>query len=221
MIYTYKLFDEIQVKNILSTYRLSHFDSGTFGKDQKLDYDQKNNSELQKTDKNYQKLQNYVYDIVKSHPDFTRDLCVSKNGSLIFSQYKEGMFYDWHHDAAVMSGLRTDMSCTVFLSDPNEYEGGELSIMTGSIETKFKEPPGTAVVYPTGLLHKVNEVKSGVRNVVVFWIESYIKDPNYRDILIDLNIALEHFHKEDLHHTNREIFNKLLRAKLNIERYCS
>lgn len=222
MIYRYKLFEKNQIENILNTYKMSFFQPGKFGQDSVLKPHHKNNVEIDKVnDKTYVKLKSYVSDIIKNHKDFCKDMCVAKQGSHIFSQYKKGMFYEWHHDSPYMGGMRTDMSCTVFLSDPDEYEGGELSIMIGDIEKKFKEPAGTAIVYPTGMLHKVNEVTSGVRNVLVFWLESYIQDPNIRDILIDLNVVLEHFDRENLFETNKPIFQKLLKAKLNIERYNS
>jgi PKHD-type hydroxylase len=111
--------------------------------------------------------------------------------ALMLSRYEPGMEYGAHVDNALMNGgqLRTDLAFTLFLSDPDSYQGGELSIRSGDIERGFKLQAGTMLLYPGNTLHKVKPVTSGVRNVVVGWIQSIVRDPQKRTILSDLTTA--------------------------------
>jgi PKHD-type hydroxylase len=76
---------------------------------------------------------------------------------------------------------------TIFLSDPERYEGGELIIQTDAGASAFKPAKGDAVLYPCQYLHCVNEVKSGARLAAVTWIQSNVKSPEQRQILFQLN----------------------------------
>ena len=79
--------------------------------------------------------------------------------------------------------MRTDVSSTLFLSDPDSYEGGELCVMTEFGEQQVKLPAGSAVVYPSSSLHHVAEVTSGERQALVVWLQSCVRDPAQREIL--------------------------------------
>lgn len=112
----------------------------------------------------------------------------------LFARYLEGMAYGGHVDDAIMTGpdgtgdpMRTDISVTVFLNDPGEYEGGELMIEGASEEQAFKLPAGSAVAYPSTALHRVAPVTSGQRDVAVTWVESLVVDPRAREILFDVD----------------------------------
>ncbi len=109
----------------------------------------------------------------------------------LLTRYEPGMKYGAHADAAVMALpnglLRSDVSCTVFVSDPSTYEGGELTVRLGGDPLKFKLPPGDCVLYPSTTLHEVLPVRSGVRLVSITFIESLIADHEKRDILYELN----------------------------------
>ena len=100
----------------------------------------------------------------------------------IFSRYIEGGYYDPHVDHSRMGIVRTDYSVTIFVNDPEDYDGGELCIDIGSEELKYKLKAGQALVYPTGLKHRVNKVTRGQRDVCVFWIKSAILDETIRGI---------------------------------------
>jgi PKHD-type hydroxylase len=107
----------------------------------------------------------------------------------LLSEYSAGMEYGYHTDAAHMgktSPIRTDLSMTLFLSDPDAYEGGDLVIRSAMGETAIKLDAGDAVVYPTVFLHRVNRVESGVRRVAVTWIQSWVRSAEQRQILHDL-----------------------------------
>jgi PKHD-type hydroxylase len=106
-----------------------------------------------------------------------------------FSRYVEGMAYGNHVDSPMIHGLRTDMSVSVFLSDPDSYEGGELIIETSNGTEAIKLPAGDAVLYPASAVHRVDPVRAGTRLVAVTWVRSYVRDSAARDILLDLDVA--------------------------------
>lgn len=109
----------------------------------------------------------------------------------LLCRYEPGMKYGGHADAALIplgqSRLRSDVSCTVFISDPATYEGGELSIVIGNQAIPFKGAPGEAIVYPSTTLHEVVPVRSGQRVVSITFIESYIADQQQRMQVFELN----------------------------------
>lgn len=108
---------------------------------------------------------------------------------LMLSRYEPGMNYGSHVDDALMQGVRTDVSFTVFLNGPGEYEGGELVTDEPSGEQRIKGPAGSAVLYPSTTLHRVEPVKTGVRLAVVGWVRSYVRDEARREMLFDLDRA--------------------------------
>lgn len=106
-------------------------------------------------------------------------------------RYEPGMKYGAHADSAIIqltSGrLRSDLSCTVFIGDPSNYEGGELAMVVGNQTLAFKGVPGEAIVYPSTLLHEVVPVKSGQRLVSITFIESLIPDLHQRTQIYEIN----------------------------------
>jgi PKHD-type hydroxylase len=102
------------------------------------------------------------------------------------SLYEVNDHYDWHIDVALLGNKRTDLSYTIFLSDKDEYEGGELVFKIGNQIFTVKGASGQIVIYPSGLLHKVNQIKSGKRLVLIGWINSHIKIEEYRERLFQL-----------------------------------
>ncbi len=107
----------------------------------------------------------------------------------LISRYQSGMNYGWHVDDALMAGepkVRSDLSITVFLSDPDAYDGGELVISSPFGEQEVKLPAGSAVVYPSATLHQVAPVTQGERLAAVTWARSYVRDAARREILSDL-----------------------------------
>ena len=115
----------------------------------------------------------------------------------LLTRYASAQHYGLHADAAFMPltdrQLRADLSCTIFLSDPASYEGGELSVALGDRRVAFKLAAGGAVVYPSTTLHEVTPVTSGERLVGLTFIESKIADAWQRELLYELNevVALE------------------------------
>jgi PKHD-type hydroxylase len=110
------------------------------------------------------------------------------------NRYDPGMHYGDHLDSALMGRsppMRCDVSVTIFLSEPEEYEGGELVVTTHVGEARIRLPAGWAIVYPSDSLHRVEPVRSGSRLVVVTWAQSLVRDQRVRDMLFDLRRAIE------------------------------
>ena len=125
---------------------------------------------------------------LRRHPVFSAAV-QPKFVQLLLNRYGPGQAYGTHVDDAFMNGRRTDVSVTVFLSDPDAYDGGELVIETSAGEQRVKLPAGAAVIYPATSLHRVEPVTRGERLACVGWIESRIRDGAAREILFDLERA--------------------------------
>ena len=118
-----------------------------------------------------------------------------------FNCYQGGGSYGLHVDGAVMSPaappgqvamtVRTDLSCTLFLCDPDEYEGGELVIHDTYGSHEVKLPAGDLILYPSSSLHKVEPVTRGARLAAFFWVQSMIRDDAQRRTLFELDTAIQ------------------------------
>ena len=107
----------------------------------------------------------------------------------LFSRYEPGHAYGTHADDALIGGVRTDVSFTLFLSPPASYDGGELVIDGPAGEDAFKLEPGSVITYPSTLLHRVAPVTRGTRLAAVGWVRSYIRDCAHRELLFELETA--------------------------------
>lgn len=109
----------------------------------------------------------------------------------MLARYEPGMHYGAHTDAAVLpigkDRLRCDLSCTIFLNDLDSYEGGALRIQLGTSELRFRERPGSAIVYPSTTLHEVEPVTRGQRLVGLTFVQSTVPDAWHRELLYELN----------------------------------
>lgn len=152
----------------------------------------KQNTQL-KNEANYsQDLKETIKNVLRRNTLFQIAVQPKLIHSMLFSRYEVGMSYGSHIDNALMGGqefLRSDVSLTLFLSPPSSYGGGELVIESVEGETTFKLEAGSAVVYPSSSLHRVNPVTEGVRLVAVAWVQSLVRDPHEREILFDLDVA--------------------------------
>ena len=155
----------------------------------------KNNAELKGDSPHADRLNQMVLGALYNHPTFQAAAMPLKMSSAFFARYKPGQTYGQHVDDAVMGQqggqYRTDVSSTIFISSPDDYESGELVIETEVGEQSIKLPAGHAVFYPSGSLHRVNEVTSGERLVAVSWTQSMVRDPQHRALLYDLYIVKE------------------------------
>jgi PKHD-type hydroxylase len=109
----------------------------------------------------------------------------------LMTRYKPGMKYGAHADAAFIqlpgATIRSDLSCTIFLNEPADYDGGELNVRLGDAQLSFKLKPGDAIVYPSDSFHQVAPVTRGERLVAITFIQSRVQDPFRRNMLYELN----------------------------------
>jgi PKHD-type hydroxylase len=121
----------------------------------------------------------------------------------MFNRYEGGMSFGNHVDGAVRlipgSGmkLRTDLSATLFLTEPDAYDGGELLIDDTFGSHAIKLPAGDVIVYPASSLHRVNPVTRGVRTGSFFWVQSMVRDDAQRTLLFDLDAAIQRLNASD------------------------
>lgn len=116
-----------------------------------------------------------------------------------FNRYRDGGEYGFHVDGSVMTvagpgastqQLRSDVSCTLFLDPPESYDGGELVIHDTYGEHAVKLPAGDLVIYPASSLHRVAPVTRGARLAAFFWVQSLVRDPQQRQLLLDLDTSI-------------------------------
>lgn len=137
----------------------------------------------------------------------------------LITRYHPGMHYGAHADAAFIQIpgmiLRSDLSCTIFLSDPKDYDGGALHVRLGDGDLRFRLQPGEAIIYPSDTLHEVEPVTRGERLVAITFIQSRVPDPFRRSLLFELNevAALEGLKMTP------ENFSRLQLVQANLLRY--
>ena len=136
------------------------------------------------------RLRDMLGDAIRAHPVFTAAAQPRRISSLLVSRTQAGGTYGLHVDNPFMgtgeARLRTDLSFTLFLSEPGSYEGGELEINHAGMTHHTKAQAGDLVLYPSTSLHQVCPVISGQRVVCVGWVESSIRDAAAREIRFDL-----------------------------------
>ena len=139
----------------------------------------------------YERSSKILLDAMVSNPDFMEFSFPARIAPPLLTRYTPGMHYGLHPDAAYIplsdGQLRTDISCTVFINDPADYDGGALHVMLGGADLRFKEAPGVAIVYPSYTLHEVEPVTRGERLVAITFIQSLIPDVQHRNLMYELN----------------------------------
>ena len=139
----------------------------------------------------YQKSSELLRQAMLRSPDFMEFAFPVAFAPPLMTRYKPGMKYGAHSDAAFiqLSGttIRSDLSCTIFLNEPQDYDGGELNVSLGDAKLNFKLRPGEAIIYPSDTFHQVNPVTRGERLVAITFIQSRIQDPFRRNLLFELN----------------------------------
>jgi PKHD-type hydroxylase len=124
----------------------------------------------------------------------------------LFNRYTGGQSFGTHVDNSIrqITGtphrIRTDISATLFLAAPEEYDGGELCVEDTYGVQKVKLPPGHMVLYPATSLHHVRPVTRGARICSFFWIQSMVRDDGRRSILFDLDLAIQRLNRDTPNH---------------------
>lgn len=150
----------------------------------------KNNLQLHDV-KGYEKSSKILLDALMSNPEFVDFALPEKIAPPLITRYRPGMNYGLHADSAIISlpdgPIRSDLSCTVFLSDVKDCKGGALHVTQGEAGMRFKGTPGTAIAYPSYTLHEVEPVTEGERMVAITFIQSKVRDVMKRNLLYELN----------------------------------
>ncbi len=142
-------------------------------------------------------LGNHLLRTLGNHPLFISAALPRKIYPPKFNRYERDETYGTHVDSAVMllpgsgQSLRTDLAATVFLAEPDDYDGGELEVEGEFGAQTVKLAAGDMVLYPASSLHRVNPVRSGARVASFFWIESLVADDGERAILFDLDQTIQ------------------------------
>ena len=149
----------------------------------------KNNQQMDRTTDAAKEVKAAVVAALERNQTFLRVALPRTIRPPLISRYRVGMNYGLHVDDAMMGSRvkeRSDISVTVFLNDPGDYEGGELVMSSPYGEQEIKLPAGHAVIYPSSTLHQVAPVTRGERLAAVTWVQSYVRDPARREILYDV-----------------------------------
>ena len=169
----------------------------------------------------YQKSSELLRNAMLRSPEFMEFAFPVSLAPPMMTRYKPGMQYGAHADAAFIqlpgATIRSDLSCTIFLNDPKDYDGGELHLRLGDGQLTFKLEPGKAIIYPSDTFHQVMPVTRGERLVGITFIQSRIQDPFRRYMLYELNevAALEGLKME------AENYGRLQLIQQNLLRYWS
>jgi PKHD-type hydroxylase len=145
------------------------------------------------------RLSEMIMDALKKNELFMRAALPLRFVPPLFNRYIGGEYYGDHVDATVQQAwgtndrVRTDLSATLFLSAPEEYDGGELTIKDELGERAIKLPAGDMVLYPATSIHHVTPVTRGARVASFFWIQSMVRDEVQRSLLFELGTALKQF----------------------------
>ena len=123
----------------------------------------------------------------------------------LFNCYEDGGSFGMHVDTAIRDlrgkgRVRTDLSATLFLSAPDEYDGGELMMEDTYGAHAAKLPAGDLVLYPSTSLHKVNPVTRGARIASIFWVQSVVREDAQRTLLFEMDTALQSLNKTAAEH---------------------
>lgn len=155
----------------------------------------KHNQELDKRAQQMDMLNNIVMSSLVQHPVYRGGALPLHVAAPFYARYTPGMAYGDHLDDPIMGTdgvlYRSDIAITIFLNEPEQYDGGELVIRTAFGNNEVKLPAGDAVMYPSSSLHHVNQVTRGERLVAVTWVQSLVRDPARRELLYELHQARE------------------------------
>lgn len=161
--------------------------------------------------------QDQVIAALKANPVFSTAVLPRRFAPPLFARYEPGMQFGTHMDNPLMGPdhMRADVSVTIFLSEPDDYDGGELVMETTGGEAEYKLAAGSAIAYPTTMLHRVEPVTRGLREVAVTWAQSLVRRADEREILFDLDrVARAMFERDG----KTEEFDLINKTSANLKR---
>ena len=183
------VLDKAAVESIRARLVDAQFDDGkkTAGKRAR---EVKNNMQLDPTAEPGKSIGTAVSEALRKHAVFVAAAVPKTIAPVLVSRYVPGMEYGSHVDNAIMwgaGGLRSDIALTLFLTDPKDYDGGELTIEDSTFGMhRIKLPAGDAFLYPANSVHRVTPVTRGHRDAAVTWVQSLVRGVEERRILFDL-----------------------------------
>ncbi|MFZ1387350.1 MAG: Fe2+-dependent dioxygenase [Thiolinea sp.] len=155
----------------------------------------KHNQELSANSPQRRRLDALVMSALVQHPQYQAAVLPLRVATAFYVRYQVGMGYGFHIDDPVMGPMsgryRSDVSTTIFLNEPDAYEGGELVMRSSFGEQRIKTAAGSAVIYPSSTWHQVTPVTQGERLVAVTWAQSLVKNTEQRELLYQLAQARE------------------------------
>lgn len=189
----------------------------------------KNNQEMA-SEQQYVEVVKIVDRAVRANLDLNNSVFPRSITRAIISRYEDGMAYGTHIDSPIMgftaqneaygpfgqNYVRSDFSMTVFLAEPDTYDGGELSFGSPWGTHTYKLPAGSAIAYPTGLPHQVTPVTRGVRLAAVLWLQSMIRDHEQRRLASQLNLLANRLESTDAGSANAQLARELAATALRI-----
>ncbi|MDH3635630.1 MAG: Fe2+-dependent dioxygenase [Gammaproteobacteria bacterium] len=202
------LLNSAQLNAVCSVLRQGDFVDGKLsaGKDAQAI---KNNQELAPDEDRFNALNNVIMTELVQNPIYLQTAMPARIAAPIYARYEPGMAYGGHIDDPIMgppgSRYRSDISITIFLNGPDEYEGGELCIESPNGNRKIKLAAGHAILYPSTSYHSVSQVTAGERLVAITWVQSHIRRADQREILIQLDQARESLSENSSSHTHHQV----------------
>jgi PKHD-type hydroxylase len=157
----------------------------------------KDNMQLAETHPAARALGETILAALENNPMFISAALPSRVFPPLFNRYQGGQSFGTHVDNAIRQvggtahRIRTDVSATLFLAQPDEYEGGELMVEDTYGVHNIKLPAGHMVLYPSTSLHHVRPVTGGARIAAFFWVQSMVRDDGQRTLLFDLDMAIQ------------------------------
>lgn len=161
--------------------------------------------------------QQKVIAALAANPVFSAAVLPRRFAPPLFARYVPGMSFGTHMDNPLMGPdhMRADVSVTIFLAEPGDYDGGELVMETTGGEAAYKLAAGSAVTYPTTMLHRVEPVTRGTREVAVTWAQSLVRRADQREILFDLERTARAVFERD---GKSETFDLINKSTANLRR---
>lgn len=181
----------------------------------------KDNMQLSETNPVAIEIGKEILTALNRNPVFVSAALPKKIFPPLFNRYAGGQSFGNHVDNSVRrinsSGeyVRTDLSMTLFLSEPNEYDGGELVIEDTYGSKSVKLPAGDAILYPSTSLHHVRPVTRGARVCSFFWLQSMVRSDDQRALLLSLDVAIQKLNRDVPNHESvvelTGVYHNLLR----------
>ena len=181
----------------------------------------KDNEQLAEDSPLARRLGELIVGSLERNPLFISAALPAKIFPPLFNRYATGHSFGLHVDNAVRQvrgaphRVRTDLSATLFLSGPDEYDGGELIVEDVYGPHAIKLPAGHMVLYPASSLHKVNPITRGSRVASFFWIQSMVRGDSERSLLFDLDLAIQGLNRDHVQHASvvqlTGVYHNLLR----------